>query len=157
MSVINFKSVGFTAKKRLQTFPSGSMKPIGFKTPMRLANNSEGLFSMNYAIDTQIADNLRNLLLTNHGERLARYDFGANLQPILYEFSSSKDAFDDIATARIKTAVSRFMPYVKLNTFESTSINKNNLDVGKIRILITYNVPEFLISEQKIELILHVI
>ncbi len=157
MATINFKSVGLKAKRRIQTAVTGSALPIGLRTPLRFGKNSEGLYSMHTRIDKQIADNLRNLLLTNHGDRLVRHDYGANLQPILYEVVSSQDSFDDEATVRIKNAVAKFMPFVNLQTFSSAIINHDNLHTGKVKINITYNVPEFSIVDDEIELILHIV
>jgi len=157
MATINFKSVGNTTKREEKTVDQGSVLPIGLKTPLRFGNNAEGLFAMHTDVGQQIADNLRNLLLTNHGERLMNYDFGANLQPLVFEVVSSQEGFDDEATTRIKRAVSKFMPFVLLDTFTSTIINHDNLHTGKVKINITYSVPEFLITDDEIELTLYIV
>ena len=157
MSEFNFKSVGRKLDKQIKTVVTGSLLPIGFRTPLRFGNNSEGLFSMNYEIREQISDNLKNLLLTNHGERVMNHDFGANLQPITYEIVSSQENFEDEAIIRIKDAVSRFMPYVSLKNFISTIINHDNLHTGKIKINITYEVPEFSIVDDEIEIMLYIV
>ena len=40
----------------------------------------------------QLADNFRNLIMTNHGERLGRYNYGANLNSLIFlELSSLFD------------------------------------------------------------------
>ena len=54
--------------------------PYGIKTPLRHGSDRAGIFEMNFNIGDQIADNLRNLVQTNHGERLGHFDFGANLE-----------------------------------------------------------------------------
>jgi len=156
MTTINFKSVGLTPKKVLQTAITGSIIPIGIVTPLRHGNNNEGLFAMHTRTENQIADNLRNLLLTNNGERLIKYDLGANLHPLLFEIASSKDGFDDEATTRIKQVVSKYMPYIQLQTFTSTIINNDNLHTGKIKINISYNVPALNISEAEIEVMMNI-
>lgn len=157
MATISFKSVGQTAKKRIETAVTGSLLPIGLITPLRYGKNSEGIFAMHTDVSKQIADNLRNLILTNHGERLVRYDYGANLQPLLFEVVSSQPDFDDEATVRIKNAVSKFMPFVQLDTFESNIINHDNLHTGKVQIRITYNVPELDIFDDEIQVTLFIV
>ena len=55
---------------------------------------SASVFKMHFNSIDQVHDNLRNLILTNNGDRLGRYNFGANLQPILTE-KLSKESFDE--------------------------------------------------------------
>ena len=88
---------------------------IGIKTPMELGGD-EGLFKMHSELDRQISDNLRNLLLTNHGERLGRYNFGANLRPLVFRYG--EDDFETEVSRRIQETVGREIPYVSLATVE---------------------------------------
>jgi phage baseplate assembly protein W len=94
---------------------------------------------MHFSLSDQIADNLRNLVQTNWGERLGQFFFGANLQELTTEIAS-KDAFEDEAMNRIKAAVDRWMPYVNLIDFESNIDNQFRLSTGKIRLTMTYTV-----------------
>ena len=75
------------------------------------------LFEMSNDFRKQINDNLSNLIKTNHGERLGAYTVGANIRPLLTE-KLSEDDFAEVVMARIKTAVSRSMPYIELSDFE---------------------------------------
>jgi phage baseplate assembly protein W len=134
----NFKSVGI---KNDQQPITGSTLPIGIKTPLQLGKSGEGIFAMHTSLADQMADNLRNLITTNHGERLGLYDFGANLRSLTLDFTSLED-FDSEAIIRIRNAVTKYMPFVNLKTFESTIDRFNNQVVGKINIKITYNIPQ---------------
>ena len=87
MATYNFKSVGKTKQQEEAEVVTKSQIPFGIKTPLQLGS-SEGILAMNYSLEDQFADNLRNLLLTNWGERLGLYDFGANLRPLTTEFTN---------------------------------------------------------------------
>lgn len=156
MTVISFKNVGIKKFQTESDVLQRSLKPIGIKTPIEYGQQGEGIFHMHYDLRDQIADNLRNLVLTNHGERLALYDFGADLRPLLTEFSN-KDNFDGEAMIRINTAVSKYMPYVTLVGFDSKPDYENNQFVGKISIIIVYSVPDLNVFEKNLNVILSII
>jgi phosphate starvation-inducible protein PhoH len=72
VATYSFKSSGKTPQQQALETLNTSKIPFGIKTPMALAGAGEGLLAMNYNIADQFADNLRNLLLTNWGERLVQ-------------------------------------------------------------------------------------
>lgn len=156
MATINFKSVGTTQttaaaqQQQQQTSPL----PIGIKTPLSLDAN-DGLLTMNYSLEEQLADNLKNLLLTNWGERLGQYFFGANLRALTTEFVS-QDNFDAEAVIRIKTAVTRWMPFIDLIDFISEVDRNQNQNIGIVKVLISYNIPALAITNKKIQIVLYV-
>lgn len=154
MSVYNFKSSGKTAVKSKEEIPVFTRNPVGIKTPLRLNDNN--LFAMHYDNADQVHDNLRNLLLTNWGERLGFYYFGANLRDLTSELSSL-DAFDSEAIQRIKDSVSTWMPFVSLKDFSSRFDREENENVGILKIAITYNVPQLKIENRALQISLHVI
>ena len=79
MATLSFKSVGKTAQTLSEEDVEVANFPIGIRTPLSLSD-IDGPLAMNYLLDEQLADNLRNLLQTNFGERLGLYNFGANLK-----------------------------------------------------------------------------
>lgn len=139
MAEISFKSVGEMANTDKFQAEANTL-PIGIMTPLRLGTQSDGIFAMHFSVPGQIQDNLRNLLLTNKGERLGMYDFGANLRELTMEHGS--DAFDGAAVSRIKAAVDRYMPFVGLNTFASKAIPNLNGAIERVDVAITYDVPK---------------
>lgn len=154
---ISFKNVGRKETEiKSATQTERVPVPVGIKTPMSFARNGSGMFEMNMDISNQIDDNLRNLILTNHGERLGFYDLGANLQPLTTEISS-KNNFDEEAMLRINTAVTKWMPYVQLEGFQSTTDYQDNRSVGKIVLQILYSVPAVGINQKILEVTLFVI
>lgn len=144
MAVINFKSVG--EKSTDPQFLQEKEKPlIGIRTPLQISYDQDSPFLMRDSLEDQIQDNLKNLILTNHGERLGYYDLGANLKPLTMDFSSysyndSTDAFEEEIASRIKNAVDKYMSYVKLQTFESKPLQDDNSHVGKLLFKITYDI-----------------
>ena len=111
---------------------------------------------MYYTLADTLHDNLRNLILTNWGERLCLYDFGANLRPLTTELVSADD-FDSQAIERISGAVQRWMPFVTLETFESTTDRISNKNTAIIKITIVYNIPALNIFKKALEVSLYAI
>ena len=153
--VYSFKSVGINEEELEQDNPVVGLNiPIGFMTPLRFGERNGGIFEMHTVMINQVADNFRNLLMTNHGERLGLYDFGANLRPLVSELGS--ESADSAAIRRITKAVSKYMPFLELETFESFKESPEN-SVAKIGIKVIYNVPALGVSGRGIEIILYTI
>lgn len=155
--VYDFQSVGeditsYRENRRLEQYPA---VPIGIRTPMELATAEGGLFVMNKTVKDQIKDNFKNLLLTNHGERLGMYDYGANLQELTMELGDEN--FDSEAVKRIRTSVHKYMPYLSLDTFEPVILREQDTESGisKISIRVSYSIPLAKSGPQAIEVILY--
>lgn len=154
MATYSFKSVGQTPEVLLQATVEASPIPVGVKTPLAISN--ETLLEMNYGLEDQLADNLRNLLQTNWGERLGQYFFGANLKPLTVDFNS-QEAFDSEAIIRIRDAVSTWMPFIELEDFVSEVDRVENINTGIIKLTIGYNIPALNVTGKKIQVVLYVI
>jgi hypothetical protein len=155
MAILSFKDVGVISNQNnLAANAADNVLPIGFKTPLETDDGSS-IFKMHYNLADQITDNLRNLILTNHGERLAFYDFGANIRPLLTDFTN-KDNFDAEAMARIKKAATKYMPFVELIGFESNIDRLENVYTGIIKILIIYKSQLANIGETGLEITLFI-
>lgn len=153
---VSFKNVGVREHEtRLVTVVSQSVTPIGIKTPVAFGT-ADGLFQMNMTLSEQIQDNLRNLIQTNHGERLVLFDYGANLRPLVTEFSN-EDAFDSEAMVRINTAVSKYMNFVQLEGYASQPVFDGDRYTGIVKIALKYSVPRANIGTRILEVTLFVI
>jgi phage baseplate assembly protein W len=156
MGQFSFKSSGVTQ----QTTPANnftvSPPQIGILTPLSLG--STDLLATSSDLGTQMADNLRNLLQTNWGERLGLYNYGANLKPLLSNLVSLDD-FDSQAIAAIKAAVQRWMPYVILIDFLSSVDHAGKLTKGiaQATITITYSIPSLNVLNKKVKVTLYAI
>lgn len=91
------------------------------KTPLKLSSVKTEMFVMNKKLADGLSDNLKNLILTNRGERVMQPDFGANLKGILGEFGT--DGFETEVMTRIKSSVQKYLPYVKLTTFQMDKVD----------------------------------
>ena len=118
---------------------SQKLIPIGIKTPIKLSSNSNQLFSMNLNMSEQLSDNLRNLIMTEPGERLGFPSYGTRLK----QLASSPDNEDLIEQImeEITSSVEIFMPFVALEGFTS-KVDKNNYNIGPVLdIDIKYSIP----------------
>lgn len=129
--------------------------PIGIKTPLELNTGDGTEILVTYlTLEETVHDNLKNLLLTNWGERLGLYDFGANLRPLMSELVSLDD-FDSAAIERINNAVTKWMPFVTLENYISD--NDRTVDtrsLAQISIKITYSVAALGVTSKLLEIIL---
>lgn len=149
MAIIDFKHVGVKGfPKENLAARNKTVVPVGIHTPLSLDFANSGFLTMNYNVMDQVDDNLRNLLLTNHGERVVNFDFGANLRPLVAEFSNKED-FDSEAMIRINTAITKWMPYVIPVGFESTPQFRGNSFTGVVLILMVYTVPTIMANETR--------
>lgn len=155
MAVYSFKSVGKTKQNIKDEELAVSPIPYGIKTPLKLGS-SEGILEMNYSLEDQFADNLRNLLLTNWGERVGLYNYGANLRPLVTEFVSQED-FDNAAIERIRTAVDTWMPFIDLEDFSSETDRMENKNTAIIKVNVTYNIPTLEVKGKGVQIVLYVI
>ena len=114
--------------------------PIGIKTPLsKGVLHGETLFSMNFDIMDQIADNLKNLIMTQKGERIGRGDFGTNLYQIYSNTNVEKP--EELAIEEISRTVGKFMPQVSLKDYESKKVENRPGDPVDYEINIFYTVP----------------
>jgi len=144
---ISFKSVGLSVDSDfLKNNSILELAPLGIITPIRVGTGRSDLFEMHFDPVSQISDNLRNLILTNHGERIGRFNYGANLRPLLTELGAKED-WDAQAMRKIIMAVKTWLPAVELDTFNSelheVATTNNSKGVATIKMTIKYSIPQF--------------
>lgn len=159
MASFNFKSSGNRVSDR-EVNPKITKKErdIGFKTPL---TNTQGrqIFDMHTDPSAQLKDNLKNLILTNAGERLGLYDFGADLNALLFDLSSNKNVEAEFVD-RINVAVQKYMPGIEIDEVTEVELDKNEKEIAnragmaKIRLRIQFSIPSARISNQAIEVTL---
>ena len=104
---------------------------INFKTPFK--KSTHGGFVMNDITVDAVADDIKNLLKTNFGERLIHYDMGANLRGLIFE-NKGEDLKQKISDS-IVSAVEKWLPFVtlsKIEVFDSVS----NQSLGDNEVLV---------------------
>ena len=126
------------------------------RTPLKLSEKKSELFIMNTNLVDAVADNLRNVLLTNRGERVMQPDLGANLKAILSEFGTP--GFETEVMARINSAVSKYMPFVSLSTMSMEKIPSPPSDgLVIVRFNIKYSIPSARVTGEEISVTLSTI
>jgi phage baseplate assembly protein W len=157
---INFKHVGTKISDRVfsQEIKKPS-KPIGIKTPLSLGVGQSGLFDMHFQPADQIHDNLKNLIKTNRGERLGRFEYGADLNTLAFDYEFVGD-FENEVTLNIRNAVDRFMPVVEISNVEVAGVDKIDNStipsgIAKVIIDVTYNVPKLKVVDKKLRAIIY--
>lgn len=152
-SQFNFKSSGFKTTNRRFVQKKTVLRPVGIKTPLE---EGDDIFKMHDNPVNQIADNLRNLILTNKGERLGRYNFGANLKAIVFEYSNSPN-FNQIITDVIISEVQKYIPSIQILDIDPVVIDRsekndhNKVGLALVRIRITYIIPSLKTSNLGLE------
>lgn len=149
----DFNSVGETdTSYRSRTAATEVSVPIGIKTPLEIGIFPDGFLKMHRNLDDTISDNFRNLVLTNHGERLFRYDYGANLRELAFELGTEDGDFE--AINRIRNAARKYLPYLNLQTFESFQVPQTYTESAKVGIRVTYSVPSYNNRQRVLEVII---
>ena len=145
-SQFKFKSSGTRSSSRQYTkAPPSAERPIGMKTPLE---EGDDIFKMHTSPVRQLSDNFRNLIMTNHGERLGLFNFGANLNSIVFEYSSSPD-FEKIISDSIINATQMSIPSITITDIstmfiDQTEINDaNRVGLAKVRVKVEYLIPKF--------------
>jgi phage baseplate assembly protein W len=180
MSSFNFKSSGKKITNRKFTnIPKSfiELKPIGIKTPLEIKNTAD-LYKMHTSPEDQFKDNIKNFLLTNAGERLGRYNYGANLSQFLFDLSYVEEYKQNIINQITNSVTNSFSGIVingvtvilKEETIESVKVldhlsftnkafkresdivdSKEPNQLAKIKILLEFSIPQLKLTNQKVE------
>lgn len=154
--MISFQNVGYKIyDQRKLINPETSLTPVGILTPLAIDENGNTFFETSIDIVDIVKDNLKNLIQTNHGERLGRYYFGANLKPLAIEYTSDQN-FDSEAMMRINTAVRDYMPYINLEGYNSKASRALDQSVTQVEIIIQFSIPKINLYNGVIKAIIYV-
>lgn len=85
-------------------------KSLGVNYPIQ--RSSDGYFDRTFTTLEHTKANIINVLSTKKGERLARPEFGTNLEQLLFE-PMNQQLEEDIRQ-EINSAIDRFVPYVDI-------------------------------------------
>ena len=126
MSSFSFKSSGTKVDARVNNKDkelSVTNQTVGIKTPLTTFRGDQ-IFDMHSDFIEQIKDNLRNLLLTNRGERLGLFNFGSNLSELVFEYQN-RDDFTQEVSKRITESVETYIPSIEISDISIQEIDKN--------------------------------
>jgi uncharacterized protein len=86
---------------------------IGITLPLRFVNNT---FEQSYQTIDQLKSNIKNLLLTNKGERIMQPEFGSGLQSLVFE-QLDTDLEEQIESTIIQ-AMNMWLPFVSVDNIQ---------------------------------------
>lgn len=158
-SQFNFKSSGVRKNDHrfTKTAPLAD-RPIGIRTPIEAGDD---FFKMHTSPIRQLADNFRNLIMTNQGERLGMFNFGANLNSIVFEYSNSPN-FEQLVSDAIVNVTQKFIPSISITDISSVFVDEiekndaNKVGLAKVRLRVEYVIPKFRSPKMAIEIDLNV-
>ena len=162
--MFNFKSAGIKIDdpkfRPTITSEKNDGTPISIKTPLQSGLGNTELYAMHYDPLKALADNLKNLLQTNKGERLGRYEIGCSLQDVLFDRANSKNGeYEQIAMQSIMDQVQKFLPVINIDNIDFSPIQtldtSDRSSLSKIVVKLTFSVPKLRRSNNKIEVVLY--
>ena len=117
---------------------------INIKWP--LEKSSRGAFAVNEDTLEAVQDDLRILLITNHGERPIQIDFGANLRQLIFEFQGEE--LRQRMTDNIVAAIEKWMPFLRLIDIEieDSTVNAGLRD-NEVRLKVEFSVGNLNITK----------
>ena len=105
---------------------------IGISLPMDHTDGS-GFFPGTSTTLTQTSSNIRNLLLTNKGERVGLPEFGCGLLNVLFE-PMSDDLLEDVRT-EIEDSIAFWLPHVTINNI---GVDRDEAEPQQLNIIIEF-------------------
>lgn len=91
----------------------------GISPKLPLHRDSEDGYALNKTRHQAIIQNIKNIVLTNPGERIMIPDFGSGIRHHLFE--PNNVSVYPIAAANIKTEVERWLPFVEILDVQITN------------------------------------
>ena len=105
---------------------------VGIRFP--LDHSPEGFFYKTKTIREQVKSNIRNLLLTEKGERVFQPNFGSNLKSLLFE-QITPTSLENVEND-IRESLSTWLPYVNVNDLV---VAQDSLDSNKVLTSLEYS------------------
>ena len=105
---------------------------IGLSLPLKNGNNQD--FKMTKTSLEQSQYNIKNLLLTNVGERVSQPEFGSRLREFIFE--QIDDNLPNKIEEEVRRSVNTWLPYVNIISVETLTQDDNK---NKIYVKVKYN------------------
>ena len=117
------------------------MAKISPKFPIHILSDSAAMASYEEEdIISAIRFNLKNIILTNPGERIMNANFGAGILQMLFDNATTD--IESRMRAAILNQVRQYAPYAVISDLKITYDGENSLNVA-----IAYNVPELDVND----------
>ena len=110
------ENVTTTNNPSVRTINEDSDAFFGLTLPLEYKGGSVGFFHRASTLLEQARSNIKNLLLTRKGERVAQPNFGTDLFIILFEQIDGSQDIPDRVEQAIREAVDFWLPYVTVES-----------------------------------------
>lgn len=114
----------------------------GYSPKLPLSFSLEGGYTLNKNIPEVAKQNLKNILLTNPGERIWDSNFGVGLKRFLFE-QRVEQTFERIKD-RIYSQVEEYLPYIEIQKIDIKSDEENE---NTIYLTISYYITSISIGD----------
>ena len=108
---------------------------IGLELPLDMSR--EGIFRRSKTALQQTKSNIKNLLLTQKGERLGNPTFGSNLRSVLFEQENTD--IESKIEEEIRGAIGEFLPFVNIEKIE-TAFSPTNKNLVRVKLKFGLNI-----------------
>ena len=114
---------------------------FGCTFPLSYVGGNDGFFPRASSVKEQAASNLKNLLLTQKGERVGQPTFGSDLPRLLFE--QRPDDISDSIDETIREAISNWLPYIEVSDIQTIFSDTRPNEVNVIlEFLVTVDDPD---------------
>ena len=135
------ENVNLTNNPSVQQINEDEDSFFGCTFPLTYLGDNVGFFPRAKTVKEQAFSNIKNLLLTQKGERLGQPTFGSNLPALLFE-QVGEDLSDRIEET-IHEALTEWLPYIQaqniFTTHDETKPNKVNVT---LEFIVTVDDPD---------------
>ena len=112
---------------------------IGLDLPIRRGDGLDGYFASTTTTIEAVKNNIRNLLLTESGERIMQPDFGLSLRNVLFE-QMNEDLIFRIEED-ILSKINFWLPFVTVEDIQIFGVNEvSGIDKNSISIKVVFSI-----------------
>ena len=114
---------------------------IGIDLPIRKSDGVDGYFASTSTTIKAVKNNIKNLILTNKGERYLQPDIGLNLRRFLFEQYTSD--VKDAISIEIKDTVNKWLPFVEIKNIDiSMSSDDSTIGQNTLKASVLFNIKQ---------------
>ena len=111
---------------------------IGLDLPIRKSEGVDGYFASTSTTIDAVKNNIRNLLLTNRGERFLQPNIGLNLRR--YAFEQFTTDLEDSIKLEISDSVRSWLPFVDIQEITVNMNEQDSIGKNKLNIYVSFNI-----------------
>ena len=111
---------------------------IGIDLPFRKSDTGEGWFTSTTTTIDAVKNNIRNLLLTNKGERFLQPNLGLNLRQYLFEQYTPEMV--DMIKVEISDTIRIWLPFVEIKQIEVDMDDEDAIGKNTMNIFVLFNI-----------------